>query len=216
MAESTHCFLLPSIDELPLNDLDISFFQEQEEKARRLYNVFPSPQSYSPINSPYTSNSPSTYSNSSISISQHPVQSSIPFTTSSSLILPSSTNTSINPNNNSDTPKLKGAWSPEEDEKLRSAVAACDPILWDIVAESVPGRSAIQCKERWLYRLHPEVKKTRFEKWEDDLIIKERCRVGNHWTLIANKLPGRTSCAVKNRWYSVLCNRAGITDVFQM
>lgn len=100
----------------------------------------------------------------------------------------------------------KGAWSPSEDDLLRQAVAKSRPILWDVVAESVPGRTAIQCKERWLYRLDPDVKKTRFERWEDELIIRERERVGNRWTLIANKLPGRTSCAVKNRWYSILRN----------
>jgi hypothetical protein len=109
--------------------------------------------------------------------------------------------------NNKHPISVKGSWSPREDEQLRIAVSKCQPILWDVVAEQVPGRSAIQCKERWLYRLHPEVKKTRFEKWEDDIIIKARNIYGNHWTLIANKLPGRTSCAVKNRWYSVLRNK---------
>lgn len=102
---------------------------------------------------------------------------------------------------------IKGSWSQDEDALLKKAVQSQSPILWDVVAEQVPGRTAIQCKERWLYRLHPEVKKTRFEKWEDELIISERLKHGNHWTLIATKLPGRTSCAVKNRWYSVLRNR---------
>ena len=110
----------------------------------------------------------------------------------------------------SSTFTVKGSWSQKEDQLLRFAVSNCHPILWDVVAEQVPGRSAIQCKERWLYRLHPEVKKTRFEKWEDDLIIKERSIHGNHWTLISNKLPGRTSCAVKNRWYSVLRNKSNL------
>ena len=114
--------------------------------------------------------------------------------------------TYLNPPPKKVTP-TKGSWSQHEDDLLRQAVANCSPILWDVIAEQVPGRSAIQCKERWLYRLHPEVKKTRFEKWEDDLIIRERNLHGNHWTLIANKLPGRTSCAVKNRWYSVLRNK---------
>ena len=103
----------------------------------------------------------------------------------------------------------KGSWSPEEDELLKEAVSRARPILWDVVAESVPGRSAIQCKERWMYRLDPDVKKTRFERWEDELILRERQRVGNRWTLIANKLPGRTPCAVKNRWYSILRNVSG-------
>jgi hypothetical protein len=55
-----------------------------------------------------------------------------------------------------------------------------------------------------MFRIGPGLNKGPFEGWEDDLIIRERERVGNHWTSIAAKLPGRTSCAVKNRWYSVL------------
>ncbi|KAH0795125.1 Myb-like DNA-binding domain containing protein [Histomonas meleagridis] len=108
--------------------------------------------------------------------------------------------------------KVKGSWSPEEDELLKAAVSKSQPILWEVVAESVPGRTAIQCKERWVYRLSPDVKKTRFERWEDELIIRERKRVGNHWTLISNLLPGRTSQSVKNRWYSVLRNRVPVAE----
>ena len=162
--------LLPSIDALPLSNIDFDFFHTQEEKAKKYFGtLFPQNQVIQQV---------PTFKNNEIKV---------PF-------------------------KAKGAWSFEEDEMLRAAVSNCDPILWDVVAESVPGRTAIQCKERWLYRLHPEVKKTRFEKWEDDIIINERNRVGNHWTLIANKLPGRTSCAVKNRWYSVLRNRQSLIE----
>lgn len=108
--------------------------------------------------------------------------------------------------NTSTSGSIKGSWSASEDELLRAAVARTKPVLWDVVAESVPGRTAIQCKERWMYRLDPNVKKTKFERWEDEVILRERQRVGNRWTLIANKLPGRTPCAVKNRWYSILRN----------
>jgi hypothetical protein len=51
------------------------------------------------------------------------------------------------------------------------------------------------------------IKRGKFEKWEDDIIILERERIGNHWCHIADKLPGRTSSAIKNRWYSVLRNK---------
>jgi hypothetical protein len=60
-----------------------------------------------------------------------------------------------------------------------------------------------------LFRIGPGLNKAPFQEWEDELIIKEREKLGNHWTSIANKLPGRTSCAVKSRWYSVLKNRQG-------
>ena len=105
-----------------------------------------------------------------------------------------------------ETKVVKGLWSAEEDKLLVAAVNECHPIVWDVVAEKVPGRNAIQCRERWRYRLAPNLKKSKFETWEDQLILSEQRRIGNKWTLIANKLPGRTACAVKNRWYSVLRN----------
>lgn len=99
---------------------------------------------------------------------------------------------------------IKGFWSHDEDELLIKAVKETNPCVWEIVASKVPGRSPIQCKERWLYRLHPGVNKAKFEKWEDDIIINERNRIGNSWTYISTKLNGRTPLAVKNRWYLFL------------
>ena len=102
--------------------------------------------------------------------------------------------------------KSRRKWSPEEDERLIEAVAQQSPVLWDVVSTHVPGRTAIQCKERYCYRLKPNIKKGPFELWEDIVVIMERERVGNRWTLIANKLKGRTVFAVKNRWYTYLKN----------
>ena len=50
-------------------------------------------------------------------------------------------------------------------------------------------------------------KKTKFEQWEDLLIVRERSIIGNHWAKIAKKLPGRSPASIKNRWYSVLRNK---------
>lgn len=102
---------------------------------------------------------------------------------------------------------VKGPWSIEEDECLRRAVSMSSPVLWDVVAKSVRGRTPKQCRERWMYRLQPELKKTHFEKWEDELIFEQKKKIGNRWTQIALQLPGRTSCSVKNRWYTVLRNK---------
>jgi hypothetical protein len=99
---------------------------------------------------------------------------------------------------------MRGAWHPQEDALLRSAVNRFGAGQWDFIAAVIPGRSALQCRERWNFRIGPGLNKMPFEQWEDALIIRERERYGNHWTLISSHLPGRTSCAVKNRWYSVL------------
>jgi hypothetical protein len=99
---------------------------------------------------------------------------------------------------------IHGSWQSSEDDQLRDAVAQYGTNHWDSVAAAIPGRTPTQCRERWLFRISPGLNKGPFEPWEDDLIFRERARVGNHWTLIASKLPGRTSCSVKNRWYSAL------------
>ncbi|OHS96251.1 hypothetical protein TRFO_37610 [Tritrichomonas foetus] len=82
-----------------------------------------------------------------------------------------------------------------------------DGIDWNQVASaiSVAGRkkSPEECKARYKFK-NPEIRRTPFEHWEDQIIVEERLRIGNQWTLIAKKIPGRTPCAVKNRWYSVL------------
>jgi hypothetical protein len=99
---------------------------------------------------------------------------------------------------------VKGSWTAHEDELLKAAVQRLGTSHWDAIAAVVKGRTATQCRERWLFRLTPGLKKAPFEKWEDDVILEQRQKVGNHWTLIASGLPGRTSCSVKNRWYTVL------------
>lgn len=109
----------------------------------------------------------------------------------------------------------KGIWTNEEDCLLRQAISESNaPVNWEKIAQFVKGRSAKQCRERWQFRLCPTVNKEPFQKWEDELIVIERQRIGNHWKAIAQKLPGRTSCAVKNRWYTVLRNRVSPSLIF--
>ena len=98
----------------------------------------------------------------------------------------------------------KSSWSAQEDAVLLNAVSGKSNINWDHIA-SIDGRhTPKQCRERWLVKLNPEVRRSPFEPWEDELIQSERQKIGNHWSLIAQLLPGRTSCSVKNRWYTVL------------
>lgn len=103
-------------------------------------------------------------------------------------------------------PCPRGSWSSEEDSILLQAVEDVGEknVSWEAVAVKVGTHTAKQCRERYFVKLNPDVRRTPFEKWEDEVIQKERQRIGNHWSLIAQLLPGRTSCSVKNRWYTVL------------
>lgn len=98
------------------------------------------------------------------------------------------------------------SWTEKEDALLTAAVEAFkgQDVRWEVVAKGVPTRNMKQCRERWEFHLNPGINKGPFEKWEDELIIAQQHALGNRWTVIAEKLPGRTSSAVKNRWYTVL------------
>ncbi|KAM5577423.1 hypothetical protein ABKV19_007992 [Rosa sericea] len=53
---------------------------------------------------------------------------------------------------------------------------------------------------RWLNYLKPNIKRGDFAEDEVDLMIRLRKLLGNRWSLIAGRLPGRTSNDVKNYW----------------
>nr|AMD11805.1 R2R3-MYB [Muscari botryoides] len=56
------------------------------------------------------------------------------------------------------------------------------------------------CRLRWLNYLCPSVKRGRFEDDEVDLIVRLHKLLGNRWSLIAGRIPGRTANDVKNYW----------------
>ncbi|CAI9110578.1 OLC1v1010631C2 [Oldenlandia corymbosa var. corymbosa] len=56
------------------------------------------------------------------------------------------------------------------------------------------------CRLRWLNYLKPDIKRGDFSSEEVDLMIRLHKLLGNRWSLIAGRLPGRTANDVKNYW----------------
>ena len=106
----------------------------------------------------------------------------------------------------------KGSWSEEEDELLFSTVSELRSLDWKLIAKKIKTHTPKQCCERWFVKLNPNIRRTPFERWEDELILYERQKIGNRWSVISQLLPGRTSCSVKNRWYTVLRYRCQNTN----
>ncbi|KAK8524407.1 hypothetical protein V6N13_015429 [Hibiscus sabdariffa] len=95
----------------------------------------------------------------------------------------------------------KGPWTPEEDQKLMDYIQKHGYGNW----RTLPKNAGLQrcgksCRLRWTNYLRPDIKRGRFSFEEEETIIQLHSVLGNKWSAIAARLPGRTDNEIKNYW----------------
>ncbi|XP_075661123.1 transcription factor WER-like [Castanea sativa] len=105
----------------------------------------------------------------------------------------------------------KGLWTEEEDRILMEYIRVHGKGKWNRIAKMAGlKRCGKSCRLRWINYLSPSVKRGDFSEEEEDLIIRLHNLIGNRWSLIAGRVPGRTDNQVKNHWNTHLSKKLGI------
>ncbi|XVE80234.1 hypothetical protein DITRI_Ditri14bG0123400 [Diplodiscus trichospermus] len=95
----------------------------------------------------------------------------------------------------------KGPWTAEEDQKLIDYVQKHGQGKWRTLPKNAGlKRCGKSCRLRWTNYLRPDIKRGKFTIEEEETIIQLHSILGNKWSAIATRLPGRTDNEIKNYW----------------
>ncbi|KAK8956013.1 Transcription factor TT2 [Platanthera guangdongensis] len=99
----------------------------------------------------------------------------------------------------------RGAWTDEEDKLLSDYIEAHGIGRWrNLPANAGLNRCGKSCRLRWLNYLRPGIKRGNITQEEEQLILRLHKLLGNRWSLIAGRIPGRTDNEIKNYWNTYL------------
>ncbi|KAL8529146.1 hypothetical protein ACS0TY_006562 [Phlomoides rotata] len=102
----------------------------------------------------------------------------------------------------------RGPWTAEEDELLADHIKREGEGRWRTLRKKAGLlRCGKSCRLRWMNYLRPSVKRGHITADEEDLILRLHRLLGNRWSLIAGRIPGRTDNEIKNYWNTHLSKK---------
>ena len=106
----------------------------------------------------------------------------------------------------------KNLWQPAEDTRVLELVSLYGQ-SWANIAAVLGNRTGKQVRDRYLNYLRPDIRDDEFTDEEDDLLLKLYYEFGHKWSKIAQNIPGRSECQVKNRFYAHIKKRMTLPNL---
>lgn len=87
-----------------------------------------------------------------------------------------------------------------EDKLLQDMVIKYGKKNWSSMSKHLPGKTPRQCRERYIHYLAPDLNSEPWKSEEDEKLLKLFSEYGPKWAFFKQKLQGRSTVNIKNRW----------------
>lgn len=95
-------------------------------------------------------------------------------------------------------------WNTEEDALLQRAVHLYGAGNWTKIQRLIPGRTDMQCRERWVNILQPSINRGQFMQEETDRLLELVETHGPKWSFLQTLMPGRTDNALMRHYKNIV------------
>ncbi|KAI8089161.1 uncharacterized protein BX664DRAFT_332323 [Halteromyces radiatus] len=109
----------------------------------------------------------------------------------------------------------RSKWTAEEDAALRASVAVYGKGNWTGVQRHLPGRTDMQCRERWMNVLDPRLRHDELSPEEKEKLTQLVAQHGRKWSLFAELMPGRTDNILLRTWTRMVRENKALLEKHQ-